>query len=138
LDSRSAVRERHGEAWSTPVADQVSQNYAGIPASVCKTEDLLRRHRKTKKCTFSLFPSAASSPDPDNEEERFNRQMLADINALAADARSLGVVVDKLAGWTELREVVTRPAEQMSVPAKPYSTTSSLFFELPLVEHVYW
>lgn len=111
LASRSAIRERYGEAWSTPVADHVFSNYAGILASVRKTEDLLRRHRKTKKSTFSLFSTSAASPDPDNEEERFKRQMLADIDALASDVRSLGVKVDDLAGWKELREVVTRPPE---------------------------
>jgi hypothetical protein len=111
LDSRSAIRERYGETWSTPVADHVFSNYAGILASVRKTEDLLRRHRKTKKSAFSLFSTSAASPDPDNEEERFKRQMLADIDALASDAKTLGVTVDELAGWKELREVVTRPPE---------------------------
>ena len=81
-----------------------------------KTEDLLRRHRKSKKGGFSLFGgnSAASEESGAGEEEdRFKRQMQVDIEALAADAKKLGVDVEQkgLEGWTKLVEVVNRPPE---------------------------
>jgi len=79
---------------------------------VRKTEELLRRHRKSKKTGFSLFGGGAPQPEEEGaEEERFKKQMEADINALKTDATKLGVDMDTLAGWKELVEVVNRPAE---------------------------
>ncbi len=99
-----------GKQWSTLVVDEVFVGYASILSSVRKTEDLLRRHRKGKKNTFSLFGSSVSSSAADvaEEEERFKRQMVVDIEALAKDARSLGVTIETLPGWTELQVVVNR------------------------------
>lgn len=77
-----------------------------------KTEDLLRRHRKSKKSGFSLFGgSSAQADEGAGEEERFKRQMEVDIEGLKEDARKLGVEVEGLAGWRELVEVINRPAE---------------------------
>jgi hypothetical protein len=80
-------------------------------SSVRKTEDLLRRHRKSKKNTFSLFGSGGVKEDVEAEEERFKGQMMVDANALKADAEALGVEVEELEGWKELVEVINRPAE---------------------------
>lgn len=82
-------------------------------ASVRKTEDLLRRHKKSKKSGFSLFgsSSAASSEQEQDGDERFRRQMRCDVDALAADAKTLSVQVDSLPAWKELLDVAERPAE---------------------------
>ena len=103
----------HGDDWSVRIVDSVCGAYAGILAGVRKTEDLLRRHRKSKKGGFSIFGGGGGS-QPDEgagEEERFKKQMQEDIHALKADALTLGVDVEKLAGWKDLVEVVERPAE---------------------------
>ena len=89
-------------------------NYATILASVRKTEDLLRRHRKSKKNTFSLFgggSSASAKEDVEVEEERFKKQMMTDAEALRKDAEGLGVKVVDLEGYKELIDVINRPAE---------------------------
>lgn len=83
-------------------------SYAAILTSVRKTEDLLRKHRKGKKNTFSLF---ASSAPPEADEQRFRAQMLADVQALADDAATLGVDVKAVDGWAELHEVAGRESE---------------------------
>lgn len=78
-----------------------------------KTEDLLRRHRKSKKGGFSLFGggNTAQADEGVGEEERFKQQMEVDTQALKVDAARLGVHVEDLAGWRELVEVINRPAE---------------------------
>ena len=83
--------------------------------SVQKTEDLLRRHRKGKKSTFSLFGSAsnASAVSIEEEEERFKQQMLVDIKAFGKASENLGVSPEspeqgELAGWKALLETAER------------------------------
>ncbi|WVR07562.1 hypothetical protein IAU60_004604 [Kwoniella sp. DSM 27419] len=119
--SRPKLREMYGPEWSTQVSESVLTNYASILSSVRKTEDLLRKHRKSKKTggLSSFFGGGGSSAasastadgDAEREEERFRNQMRADIHALKADAESLGVQVDEMSSWKELVEVVNRPAE---------------------------
>jgi len=109
--SRSGLKA-HNDDWSPRIVDSVCASYASILAGVRKTEDLLRRHRKSKKTGFSLFGGGATQPEEDGgDEERFKKQMEADVNALKADAATLGVDVEVLAGWKELVEVINRPAE---------------------------
>ena len=110
---RPALKEQYGPAWSAQVVDNVCSNYAGLLASVRKTEDLLRRHRKSKKTGFSLFGGGgqAGKEGEGEDEERFVKQMWVDIEKLKLEAEELGVIVDDLAGWRELKEVVERPAE---------------------------
>ena len=110
--SRSALQPVYGKEWSTRIVDSVLSSYAGILASVRKTEDLLRRHRKSKKTGFSLFGGGTTDGKEDDlEEEKFRAQMRVDIDALRTDAESFGVDVEALDGWNELVEVVNRPAE---------------------------
>ena len=110
---RPALKEKYGPTWSAQVVDNVCSNYAGLLASVRKTEDLLRRHRKSKKTGFSLFGGGggAGKEGEGEDEERFVKQMWVDIEKLKLEAEELGVIVDDLAGWRELKEVVERPAE---------------------------
>lgn len=89
--------------------------YTSILVSVQKTEDLLRRHRKGKKSTFSLFGSSsnASTATIEEEEERFKQQMLVDIRALGNAAESLGVKLNEdeqegVPGWNTLLETAER------------------------------
>ena len=75
-------------------------------------EDLLRRHRRSKRTGFSLFGSSGTGDgEEDVEEERFSKQMRIDIEALRRDAEGLGVNVGSLDSWRELGEVLERPAE---------------------------
>lgn len=112
LDARPAL-QAYREPWSRAVIEHVLSQYASMLASVRKTEDLLRRHKKSKKSGFSLFgsSSAASSEQEQDGDERFRRQMRCDVDALAADAKTLSVQVDSLPAWKELLDVAERPAE---------------------------
>lgn len=111
FDARPSLAKEHKEAWSAEVVGYVCGQYTSILASVRKTEDLLRRHRKSKKGGFSLFGANTGSADTADEDERFRAQMITDVDALAKDALSLGVQVEDMGTWTELKEVVERPAE---------------------------
>lgn len=99
-------------SWSSAVSQHVFGQYASILAQVNKTQDLLTKYRKTKKSGFSLFGSSGTaSTDSADEDKRFTRQMVTDIEALAADAKGLGVNVDAIPSWAELKDVAERPAE---------------------------
>ena len=109
--SRPGLSKTYGTDWSARIVDAVCGSYAGILAGVRKTEDLLRRHRKSKKGGLSLFGSGNAAVEDGGEEERFRKQMERDIAALKTDAKGLGVDVEDLPGWKELVDVVHRPAE---------------------------
>ena len=112
LSTNDKLAAQYGTGWSTQVVDAVFGNYANILASVRKTEDLLRRHRKSKKTGFSLFGNPKEADGAvDNEEERFRAQMRMDIDTLRSEAEVLKVNVSSLGSWKELEEVVDRPAE---------------------------
>lgn len=74
----------------------------------------MRRVRKGKKSTFSLFGSSNDqSLTAEEEDERFKKQMLVDVEALGKDAEALGVTVDAkgqegVPGWVGLKDVITR------------------------------
>jgi hypothetical protein len=112
MDSRPTLAA-YRAGWAAAVVEHVLTQYAGILAQQRKTEDALRRHRRNRNAGrgFSLF-GGSSAPAPEgDEDERFRRQMRADIDALAADALSLGAPVDGMQQWAELVDVVERPAE---------------------------
>ncbi|WRT70116.1 uncharacterized protein IL334_007110 [Kwoniella shivajii] len=121
--SRPTLKDKYGKEWSTRLTDSILVNYASILSSVRKTEDLLRKHRKSKKTGLSSFfggsggssmsnsESNGGGGEGEKEEERFRTQMRVDIIALKDDAKSLGVDVEELESWKELNEVVNRPAE---------------------------
>jgi len=72
-----------------------------------KTEESLRRLKKGKKSTFSLF--GTSNPGKDEEgrdEERIKVQMILDVEAFGKDARSLGVNVDASDAFVALNDMV--------------------------------
>lgn len=60
-----------------------------------KTEESLRRLKKGKKSTFSLFSGSNSVKDDDGraDEEKIRTQMILDVEAFGRDAESLGVPV---------------------------------------------
>lgn len=112
FEQRPELRQKYAATWSRKVADEVFSGYAAILASVRKTEDLLRRHRKSKKTTFSLFGSSGpSAAEAELEDDRFRQQMLADTAALAEEVKAFGVDVADLPGWVESQDVINRPAE---------------------------
>ncbi|WVQ77491.1 hypothetical protein IAR50_007177 [Cryptococcus sp. DSM 104548] len=110
---RPELKEEHGEELGDKVVDEVFRNFASTLASVKKTEDLLRKHRKSKKTTgFSSFfgggggaEEGKAGEEGEKEEERFTAQMKVDIKALREDAESLGMKVKGMESWRELVRV---------------------------------
>lgn len=107
FDGDTGLRDAFGLDRTQRTVDGILGNYTAIISSVKKTEDLLRRHRKGKKNTFSLFGSAAATSD-DNDEQRFTEQMLADIQALGTEARRIGVRAEDLPSYKEALNVIQR------------------------------
>ena len=115
----NGLKDQVGAAWSHKVMEEIIVAYTTILASVQKTEDLLRRHRKGKKGAFSLFGSsnASSASTIEQEEERFKQQMLVDIRKLGQMASELGVEVETdgekqgVAGWSTLLDTAEKNGE---------------------------
>lgn len=87
--------------------------------TIRKTEDLVRRVRKNKKSGFSLFGSSTADQglSAEEEDERFKRQMLTDVEAMGEDAGGLGISPEAegdagVPGWSGLRDVITREGER--------------------------
>lgn len=72
-----------------------------------KTEESLRRLKKGKKTTFSLFGTSNTAKDDEGrDEERIRTQMIHDVNAFGKDAESLGVSLEKSESYRALTDMV--------------------------------
>ena len=60
-----------------------------------KTEESLRRLKKGKKSTFSLFGGSSAPRDDESraDEEKIRTQMILDVEAFGKEAESLGVPI---------------------------------------------
>ncbi|KAJ9117561.1 hypothetical protein QFC22_004411 [Naganishia vaughanmartiniae] len=108
-----SVHAEVGEEWSRRILAEVISR---------KTEELLRRHRKGKKTGFSLFGSSAANavPTVEEEEQRFKKQMMTDILALAKEAEKLGFAVEdgnklNVPGWSTLIDVADGKVKHRSL-----------------------
>lgn len=89
----------------------ISSRYAAILASQKKTEDGLRWLKKGKGTTLSFFgratttstSGAAQSTTAEEDDAKVKLQMQLDVNALAQDALSLGVDVEKSSTFENLK-----------------------------------
>ncbi|EGO25305.1 hypothetical protein SERLADRAFT_348146 [Serpula lacrymans var. lacrymans S7.9] len=89
---------------ATDVFDVTCQRYSSITP---KTEESLKRLKKGKKATFSLFSSASAGKDDDGrDEERIRTQMILDVEAFAKDGESMGVDVHSLESFKSLDDLV--------------------------------
>lgn len=83
----------------------------GIPryvyylSAMKKTEESLRRLKKGKKTTFSLF-GTSNTDDEGRDEERIRTQMIYDVNAFGKDTESLGVSLEKSESYRALINMV--------------------------------
>lgn len=119
LSSQPQLKERYQQEFSRQIADAVFVSYASTLASVKKTEDLLRKHRKSKKSGITSFFGGGGGGgggghddgSVEKEEERFTNQMKIDIDALKEDAKGLGVDPESMDSWNELLAVVNKPGE---------------------------
>ena len=71
----------------------LSGRYIHFLSAIAKTEESLRRLKKGKRSTFSLFGGPAK--EDDGQEEKIRAQMMLDVAAFGKDAESLGVAVQQ-------------------------------------------
>ncbi|TFL04432.1 COG complex component [Pterulicium gracile] len=91
------------------IFENVCQRYIYYLSNMRKTEESLRRLKKGRKTTFSLFGGGGNAKDDDGkDEERIRTQMILDVNAFGKDAQALGVQLEKSETFGSLRDMVHR------------------------------
>ncbi|PPQ63986.1 hypothetical protein CVT24_009415 [Panaeolus cyanescens] len=99
----STLKDPYLQSFATEIFDQVSQRYTNYLTFMKKTEESLRRLKKGKKPTLSIFGAGG---DDFKDEERIRLQMILDVEAFGEDARSLGVDVDGNQHFLALKGVI--------------------------------
>ena len=80
--------------------------YISYLTAMKKIEEPLKRLRKNKKSTFSLFGNATTSNDEGKDEERIRSQMILDANAFGKDGELLHVEVETNSSFKILKDMV--------------------------------
>lgn len=97
------------DALLAPVArdvfEIVTQRYIYFLAAMRKTEESLRRLKKGKKSTYSLFGTSGRDDDGRADEEKIRMQMVLDVEAFGREAEALGVAVQENAAYRSLVEM---------------------------------
>ncbi|KXN92456.1 Conserved oligomeric Golgi complex subunit 2 [Leucoagaricus sp. SymC.cos] len=99
-----SLENAYSKQYSQEVFDNVAQRYISYLAAMKKTEESLRRLKKGKKSTFSLFGNVKD--DDGRDEERIRAQMILDVEAFGKEAQSLGIEVEKNEHYQALKNVV--------------------------------
>ena len=71
-----------------------------------KTEESLRRLKKGKKSTLSIFGSATAGKDDGKDEERIRAQMILDVEAFKTEGQALGVYMQTMDSFVVLDRMV--------------------------------
>ncbi|PCH36075.1 COG complex component [Wolfiporia cocos MD-104 SS10] len=101
----SVMKKEFLQAYAEGVFEIVAQRYIYYLSAMKKTEESLRRLKKGKKSTFSLFGSSAKDDDGRADEEKIRMQMVLDVEAFGKDAVSLGVDVHKSDTYKQLQDM---------------------------------
>ena len=84
-----------------------THRYVYYLSSMKKTEESLRRLKRGKKATFSLFGSSTTSKDEEGkDEERIRTQMILDVEAFGKDAELLDVNLGNSEAYKALKDMV--------------------------------
>ncbi|KAJ6593950.1 oligomeric golgi complex component, COG2-domain-containing protein [Mycena capillaripes] len=102
----SSLKEHFLESYVTDIFEAVTQRYVYHLTGMKKTEDSLRRLKKGKKSTFSLFGGGSTKDDDGKDEERIRAQMILDVEAFGKDGQLLGVPLDQSDSFKSLTEMV--------------------------------
>ncbi|KAF7297555.1 Conserved oligomeric Golgi complex subunit 2-like [Mycena kentingensis (nom. inval.)] len=102
-----ALKEHFVESYAEDIFEAVCQKYIMYLTAMQKTEESLRRLRKGKKSTFSLFGGGANAKDDDTTDDlRIQTQMKIDVEAFGMDAKSLGVDLERSQCFSTLTKMV--------------------------------
>ncbi|KAF8973230.1 COG complex component [Flammula alnicola] len=102
----SLLKDVFLKSYSTEIFNNVTQRYISYLAAMKKTEESLKRLKKGKKSTFSLFGNTANANDEGKDEERIRSQMILDADAFGKEGESLHVEVDTNPHFLVLKEMV--------------------------------
>ncbi|KDR75857.1 hypothetical protein GALMADRAFT_248589 [Galerina marginata CBS 339.88] len=94
------------KSFSTEVFNNVTQRYISYLTAMKKTEESLKRLKKGKKSTYSLFGNNTGTSDEGRDEERIRSQMILDVNAFGRDGESLRIEVHANPSFLTLKEMV--------------------------------
>ncbi|KAG2074600.1 COG complex component [Suillus decipiens] len=91
---------------SISVVETVCQRYIQYLTAMKKTEESLRRLKKGKKSTLSIFGSATAGKDDGKDEERIRAQMILDVEAFKIEGEALGVDMQSMDSFIALDQMV--------------------------------
>ncbi|KDQ28122.1 hypothetical protein PLEOSDRAFT_44979 [Pleurotus ostreatus PC15] len=111
----ASLKQEYLDAYANDVFDTVAQRYMYYLTAMRKTEESLRRLKKGKKVSYSLFGSSSSGKDDDGKDEaRIRNQMVLDVEAFGKDGETLGVRTDRHESFRSLHELVMAPLSEDS------------------------
>ncbi|KAF9501520.1 COG complex component [Pleurotus eryngii] len=111
----ASLKQEYLDAYANVVFDTVTQRYMYYLTAMRKTEESLRRLKKGKKVSYSLFGSSSSGKDDDGKDEaRIRNQMVLDVEAFGKDGETLGVRTDRHESFRSLHELVIGPLTEDS------------------------
>ncbi|KAH8107892.1 COG complex component [Cristinia sonorae] len=114
-----ALRDHFLKAYAEEVFEVVAQRYVYFLTAMKKTEESLRRLKKGRVSTFSLFGGSGSAREDESraDEEKIRAQMILDVEAFGRDAEGLGVDVKQSESYRTLSELAHAPlADEVHPP----------------------
>ncbi|XP_006461130.1 hypothetical protein AGABI2DRAFT_68876 [Agaricus bisporus var. bisporus H97] len=99
-----SLKDSYRSEYSQEVFKSVAHRYISYLTAMRKTEESLRKLKKAKKATFSLFGGATD--DDSRDEERIRTQMILDVEAFGKEAQSLGIDVATNEDYESLKNTV--------------------------------
>ncbi|THU95639.1 COG complex component [Dendrothele bispora CBS 962.96] len=100
------LKEDNLDLYVSQVFDGVSQKYLNFITNIKNQEESLKRLKRGKKNTFSLFGSSTSREDEGRDEQRIRAQLILDVEVFGKDGQSLGVNLDSCQSYKALNELV--------------------------------
>ena len=104
----ASLKEEFMHPYVEEVFEAVVQKYIFYVTAMRKKEESLRKLKKGKKPAFSLF-GGVPKEDDGRDEERIRQQMVLDVEAFEADAKTLGVDVQGSSSFKSLHEIAIAP-----------------------------
>ena len=123
----SALKDSLLASVAEEVFEVVAQRYIYFLSAMKKTEESLRRLKKGKKATYSLFGGNKADDDGKADEDKIRTQMILDVEAFGREAQSLGVAVQENVTYRSLVEMACSSmtdGESTTVPCPPNDNPS--------------
>ncbi|EKM80999.1 hypothetical protein AGABI1DRAFT_36770 [Agaricus bisporus var. burnettii JB137-S8] len=99
-----SLKDSYRSEYSQEIFKSVAHRYISYLTAMRKTEESLRKLKKAKKATFSLFGGATD--DDSRDEERIRTQMILDVEAFGKEAQSLGIDIATNEDYESLKNTV--------------------------------